>query len=349
MAGRKIRVIIVDDSLLIRRILREILSSDPMIEIVGEAGDPFEAREKIKELNPDVITLDIEMPKMNGIDFLERIMKLRPMPVVMISTLTQAGADITVRALEIGAVDTIGKPTTNQAAELDKIADTLIQKVKTAASSKPRLSASLSDTAAPTILAHKAKPTSQSPKKLIAIGASTGGVEAIRVVLSRLPVTTPPVIVTQHMPDNFIPSFASRMDTNCTVKVVLAQDGMPLEAGHAYIAAGGCHLGVKRKGDGYVCQFIAGDLISGHRPSVDAMFSSVASVAKSDALGVILTGMGADGARGMKQLRDAGGYTIGQNEASCVVYGMPKMAQQLGGVQEELPLTQISEAILRQC
>lgn len=347
MSGRKIRVVIVDDSLLIRRILREILSSDPAIEVVGEAGDPFEAREKIKELNPDVITLDIEMPKMNGIDFLEKIMKLRPMPVVMISTLTKAGADVTVRALEIGAVDTVAKPTSNQAAEMERIADILISKVKTAAASKPKLSASLSETEKPSLLAHKSRPA--SGKKVIAIGASTGGVEAIRVVLSLLPLNTPPIVVTQHMPDGFIPSFASRMDTNCTINVVLAQDGLPLQAGHAYVAAGGCHLGVRRKGDGYVCQLMAGDLISGHRPSVDAMFTSVAEVVGADALGVILTGMGADGARGMKQMLDAGAATIGQNEASCVVYGMPKMAKQLGGVQEEIALTHISEAILRQC
>jgi two-component system, chemotaxis family, protein-glutamate methylesterase/glutaminase len=347
MVSRKIRVVIVDDSLLIRRILREILSADPAIEVVGEAGDPYEAREKIKELNPDVITLDIEMPKMNGIDFLEKIMKLRPMPVVMISTLTQAGADITVRALEIGAVDTIGKPTSNQAAELDCIADVLIAKIKAAALSKPKLSSKY--TATETVSVLKYAPRIAGAKKLIAIGASTGGVEAIRVVLERLPLSTPPVLVTQHMPDSFIPSFAARMNTNCAIEVVLAQDDMPLQQGHAYVAAGGCHLGIKRRGDKYVCKMITGDLISGHRPSVDAMFTSVAEVAGSDAVGVILTGMGADGARGLKKMLDAGARTIGQNESSCVVYGMPKMAKQAGGVQEEHAITHIAERILSHC
>lgn len=345
--NRKIRVVIVDDSLLIRRILRELLTADPMIEVVGEAGDAFEAREKIKEVNPDVITLDVEMPKMSGIDFLERIMKLRPMPVVMISTLTKAGADITIRALELGAVDAIAKPTTNQAEELTRISETLIAKIKAAASSKPRLSARILESVPPPVLSHT--PKSSKGKKLIAIGASTGGVEAIRVVLSQLPESTPPIIVSQHMPDSFIPSFTSRMDQHCKINVLAAEEGLVLQKGHAYIAQGGAHLGIKRKGNEYACHLIQGDLVSGHRPSVDAMFTSVAEVAGVEALGVILTGMGADGARGMKLMRDKGAYTIGQNEASCVVYGMPKMAHKLGGVCEELPLSSISEAILSHC
>lgn len=346
--GRKIRIVIVDDSLLIRRILKEILSSDPELEVVGEAGDPFEAREKIKELNPDVITLDIEMPKMNGIEFLEKIMRLRPMPVVMISTLTQKGADISVRALEIGAVDTVPKPTANQAAEMDKMAQLIIGKVKAAARSKPQLSSRLTDSVAPSVITHKS--SAHSAQTIIAIGASTGGVEAIRSVISRFPKNAPPVLITQHMPDSFIPSFASRLNTNCAITVELAQEGLPLEMGHAYVAAGGCHLGVKKKGSGYVCTMIHGDLISGHRPSVDAMFESIAeNVDGAHVVAAILTGMGADGARGMKRLADCGAMTFGQNEASCVVYGMPKMAKQLGGIKEELPLTQISEGILRHC
>jgi two-component system chemotaxis response regulator CheB len=345
--GRKIRVVIVDDSMLIRRILKEILSSDAEIEVVGEAGDPFEAREKIKVLNPDVITLDIEMPKMNGIEFLERLMKLRPMPVVMISTLTQRGAEISVRALEIGAVDTVPKPTSNQAAELDKIADIIISKVKNAARSKPQLTSNLADSTPLAVLSHQK--TKESAKKVVAIGASTGGVEAIRAVISRFPLSVPPVLITQHMPDNFIASFAGRLDTNCAIKVLLAEDGMPLGSGKAYVAPGGCHLGVKRKGSDYVCHLIEGELVSGHRPSVDVMFDSVAENVGADAVGVILTGMGADGARGMKKMFDKGAYTIGQNEASCVVYGMPKTAKQLGGVSEESPLTQISEVVLRHC
>ncbi len=347
MLSRKIRVVIVDDSLLIRRILREILSTDPEIDVVGDAGDPYEAREKIKELNPDVITLDIEMPKMNGIEFLERLMKLRPMPVVMISTLTQRGADISVRALEIGAVDTVPKPMANQAAEMDKMADMIISKVKAAARSKPQLSSQLRGDAPLSVLLHQK--SKDSANRVIAIGASTGGVEAIRSVIARFPVSVPPVLITQHMPDNFLASFASRLDANCAIKVLLAEDGMPLGTGKAYVAPGGCHLGVKRKGSVYVCHLIEGDLVSGHRPSVDVMFDSVADNVGSDAIGVILTGMGADGARGMKKMHDKGAYTFGQNEASCVVYGMPKTAKQLGGIKEELPLTQISESVLRHC
>jgi len=327
-----IRVLVVDDSATIRTIITSILRRDPEIDVVGAASDPLEAREAIKALNPDVITLDVEMPKMTGLEFLEKIMRLRPMPVIMVSTLTQAGASISVQALEIGAVDCVGKP------DLEGLAE----KVKVAARAKVRPLSDARDVEAPV---RDYRPGS----KLLAIGSSTGGVEALMTVLRGFPKNCPPTVITQHMPPTFTASFAARLDRICEPTVTEAVDGAPLMAGHIYLAPGGAahlevHGGVQPR-----CRLREGPAVSGHRPSVDALFHSVCEAYGRRAVGVILTGMGRDGAAGLKALRDAGAATIGQDEASSVVYGMPKTAFDLGAVQRQLPLCRIGRAALDLC
>jgi two-component system, chemotaxis family, protein-glutamate methylesterase/glutaminase len=328
------RVLVVDDSPTIRGIICNVLSKDPQIEVVGTAGDPLEAREAIKALNPDVITLDVEMPKMNGIEFLEKIMRLRPMPVIMVSTLTQSGASISIEALELGAFDCVGKP------DFDGIAE----KVKAAARARVRPYGG-------TPVAPSRVPSTYRPSasKVLAIGASTGGVEALLAVLSEFPENCPATVITQHMPPTFTGSFAARLDRVCAPKVMEAVDGAPISAGHVYIAPGGStHLEV----DGGLqprCRLREGPLVSGHRPSVDVMFRSVCAAYGRRAVGVILTGMGKDGAEGLKELRLAGASTIGQDEATCVVYGMPKAALEAGAVQRQLPLRGIARAALDLC
>lgn len=331
-----VTVLIVDDSATMRALIAQQLRADPGIRVVGEAADPLEAREAIKALNPDVITLDIEMPNMNGLDFLERLMRLRPTPVVMVSTLTQRGAEATLEALELGAVDCVGKPVGASAGEFGS----LCEKVHVAARARVRDRAP-----------REAAPTSHAPytpgDRIIAIGASTGGVEAILTVLSQFPANCPPTVITQHMPATFTTSFAARMDRSCAPHVTEARPGAPLEVGHIYLAPGGpAHLRVAARGNGLVCALDESDLVSGHRPSVDVLFSSVAR-ATSQAVGVILTGMGRDGAEGLLRMREAGATTIGQDEASCIVYGMPRAAQEIGAVQRQLPLNQIGGALLR--
>ncbi len=340
----KIKVLIVDDSKLIRSIFSDILSSDPEIEVVGVAEDPFDARDKIKQLNPDVITLDIEMPKMDGINFLKRIMALRPMPVVMVSTLTKKGADVTIEALEIGAVDYMTKPSASDSNAIAGMKEELIRKVKTAARARVKQP---SDTAGMKKLAFAGKTNID----FIAIGASTGGVEAIRDVLMVMPISLPPVVITQHMPEHFTASFAARLDKICNLKVQEARNMQPLNSGNAYIAPGGLHMEVKKAPNniGYVCHLYDGELVSGHKPSVDALFSSVAKIANKNVLGVILTGMGKDGAKGLLEMRRAGSKTLGQDEKSCVVYGMPKAAKLLDAVEEELPLKDIPKRIVEIC
>jgi two-component system, chemotaxis family, protein-glutamate methylesterase/glutaminase len=329
---KPIRVLVVDDSPTIRNIIIATLSRDPGIEVVGSAGDPLEARAVIKELNPDVITLDVEMPKMNGIEFLEKIMRLRPMPVIMVSTLTQAGAAASITALELGAFDCVGKPAF----------DDLVDKVKAAARARVRPSG---ERASPVRRGGDYRPAN----KLIAIGSSTGGVEALLQVLSCFPENCPPTVITQHMPSSFTASFAARLDRTCAPKVTEAADGAPLLAGHVYLAPGGnAHLevmgGVQPR-----CRLREASPVSGHRPSVDVLFHSVAEAYGRRAAAVILTGMGRDGAQGMLAMRNAGAATIGQDEASCVVYGMPKSAFEIGAVERQLTLSAIGPAVLDLC
>jgi two-component system chemotaxis response regulator CheB len=333
---KPIRVIVVDDSATMRSLISASLRQDPQIEVVGMAGDPLEAREAIKALNPDVITLDIEMPNMNGLDFLEKIMRLRPMPVVMVSTLTQAGAEATLRALELGAVDCVAKPTSLVGAA-QGLSD-LPVRVRAAAAARVR----------PRAEAPKPQPVRDfTPSaRIVAIGSSTGGVEALLAVIAHYPANCPPTVITQHMPATFTKSFAARLDRATEAHVQEAFEDAPLEPGQVYLAPGGeAHLEVARAG-GLRCHLRHGDPINGHRPSVDALFSSVAVAAAGAAIGVILTGMGRDGARGLAAMRAVGARTIGQDEASSVVYGMPRMAFEAGGVERQVPLEAIGAAIL---
>lgn len=334
-----VRVLVVDDSPTMRGIITAILRADPEIEVVGGAGDPLEAREAIKRLNPDVVTLDVEMPKMSGIEFLEKIMRLRPMPVIMVSTLTSAGAELAIKALEIGAFDCVGKPMDGQFREAF---EGLPDKVKAAARARVRYRLA----AQPAPERHG----SYAPDgKIVAIGASTGGVEALFTVLSRFPANCPPTVITQHMPATFTGSFAARLDKTCAPSIAEAYEGAPLRPGHVYIAPGGeRHLEVTGTLNA-TCRLLDSGPVSGHRPSVDVLFQSVARVARSKAVGVILTGMGRDGATGLKAMRDAGAMTFGQDEASSVVYGMPKVAQELGAVQRQAPIDRIADLVLDSC
>jgi len=333
---KQVRVLVVDDSATMRALISARLRRDPEIDVVGGAGDPLEAREMIKALNPDVITLDVEMPRMNGIEFLERLMRLRPMPVIMVSTLTQEGAEATLQALELGAFDCVAKPA---ASEMAQAFGDLADKVKAAAHSRVR-----AGSRAP---AQERRPINfQSNGRVLAIGASTGGVEALISILSVLPENCPPTVITQHMPATFTASFAARLDRLCAPRVSEARDGDPLKPGRIYVAPGGArHLEI----GGGVCRLQESDLINGHRPSVDVLFHSVAAACGARAVGLILTGMGKDGARGLKAMRDAGASTFGQDEASCVVYGMPKAAFEAGAVQRQAALADLPKLVLEAC
>ena len=336
----KVRVLIVDDSPSMRAALNHILSSDPEIEVIGMAPEPHAARAMIKELNPDVVTLDIEMPGMDGLSFLEKIMRLRPMPVVMCSTLTARGAEATIEALRLGAVDCIQKPSGN-AAEMAQNAALLCRTVKGAARSSVRRS---TGGAGPALII---EPGSQR-EALIAVGASTGGVEALFSLLGALPAGAPPIMVVQHMPALVTGGFAARLDRECALTVVEARDGMPVEPSTVYIAPGGeRHMELAGGVKGRV-RLLSGDPVAGHRPAVDVLFRSVARLGPA-AVGAILTGMGADGAAGLKAMRDAGARTFGQNEATCVVYGMPRAARDMGAVEKELSLSAMPAAILAAC
>ncbi len=340
---KPVRVLIVDDSATIRRILTAVLGSDPGIEVVGSAPEPAVARQMIKELNPDVLTLDVEMPNMNGIEFLEKIMRLRPMPVVMVSTLTQRGAEITLAALERGAVDYFAKPTENVAALFQGGAAELTEKVKAAAHARVR------PRSAPVLGPDKAEAPFDPGDRIVAIGSSTGGVEALIQVLSQFPKNCPPTVITQHMPAHFTATFADRLSRLCQPCVTEARDGDVLSAGRVYVAPGGAaHLevtGLKT----LRCKLTAADLVNGHRPSVDMLFKSMAGTARSRGIGVLLTGMGRDGAAGLLAMRAAGAATVGQDEESSVVYGMPRAAMEIGAVQTQLPLEKIGPEILRLC
>jgi two-component system chemotaxis response regulator CheB len=348
-----IKVLIVDDSALMRAMLTEIIGAAPDLKVVGTAPDALTAREMIKALNPDVLTLDVEMPRMDGLDFLDRLMRLRPMPVVMVSALTERGSDTTLKALEIGAVDFVAKPRAENAMLLQSYADDIRDKIRAA------YSAQLKKPAAgwPTGGEFRAEPATIEPaggslsprllsEKLIAIGASTGGTEAIKDVLVGLPAGVPGIVMTQHMPESFTGSFARRLDSLCQVTVIEAQGGERIEPGHAYLAPGHSHLLVKRVGGHYVTELSKADPVNRHRPSVDVLFRSVAEQVGSNAIGIILTGMGKDGALGMLEMRKAGAWNIGQDEASCVVYGMPREAANNGAVEEVAALPDISSRVM---
>ncbi len=339
---KQVRVLIVDDSPSMRAALTRILSGDPEIEVVGAAPEPHTARDMIKELNPDVLTLDVEMPGMDGLSFLERIMRLRPMPVVMCSSLTAAGAEVSIEALRLGAVDCIAKPSGGPA-ELALGAEQLRATVKGAARSQARRGS-----VAPAAARPPAPSTAgQAPFRdvVIAIGASTGGVEALFNVLGELPTDCPPVLVVQHMPAAFTASFAARLDRGCAVRVVEATDGAQLQRGTVYIAPGGLqHMVLDGRTNGRI-KLVAADPVNGHRPSVDMLFDSVARLGKS-AVGAILTGMGTDGANGMLAMREAGARTFGQSREDCVVWGMPRAALLAGAVETETSLSAMAGAIL---
>jgi two-component system chemotaxis response regulator CheB len=346
----KIRVLTVDDSALMRQVLATLLSKDPEIEVIGSAPDPYIAREKIKALNPDVITLDVEMPKMDGLTFLEKLMRGHPMPVVMVSSLTEAGCQTTLRALELGAVDFIAKPKIDLREGMEEIAQDLIEKVKAAAQAKVRgkgvggRGEAESIASRPALLASSAM--IKTTDMIIAIGASTGGTEAVKDVLITLPPNTPPILITQHMPERFTKTWADRMNTLCRISVKEAEDGDSLLPGHALVAPGSYHMTLVRSGARYSVRINQEPPVNRHRPSVDVMFDSVAQYAGANTIGVILTGMGGDGAKGMLAMKQAGAYTIAQDEASCVVFGMPKEAIKLGGVDKVLPLAEIPAAIV---
>ncbi len=351
---KKIRVVVVDDSALVRGLLTEIINRQKDMECVGTANDPLIAREMIRELDPDVITLDIEMPKMDGLDFLGRLMRLRPMPVVMISTLTERGADVTMRALELGAVDFVSKPRIGLTDGINELSGQIVEKIRVAASAHIRRSAiqplnKAQDASAQLVPNRKAENVSisrVSTEKLICIGASTGGTEAIKEILTRFPADSPGVVITQHMPAGFTSSFAARLNSLCQITVLEAVNGVRILPGHAYIAPGGKHLRLDRSGANYICVVEDGELVNRHKPSVEVLFKSVAKVVGKNAFGIMLTGMGNDGAKAMKEMKDAGSYNYVQDEASSIVFGMPREAIQCGAADEVLPLTEIANALL---
>lgn len=343
---RKTSVLIVDDSALMRQMLTKILNDDPEVNVVGAAADPLQARKMIKELEPQVLTLDIEMPRMDGLSFLEKVMTLRPMPVVMVSSLTERGADATMRALELGAVDFVAKPGSGLRDAFDRLGGEIVDKVKSAARARVSARRSRADHGTPGIVTSQCYDTTET---VIAIGASTGGVSALQQVIARLPADSPGILVTQHMPPEYTARFASRLDRNCAVSVREATDRTRVLPGHVYIAPGDRHLELARSGAHYICRLHAGPPVSGHRPSVDVLFGSVAEHAGRSAVGVILTGMGADGAEGLLAMRKRGARTLGESESTCIVYGMPRAASELGAVMKEAPIERMAEEIVRAC
>jgi two-component system chemotaxis response regulator CheB len=329
-----VRVLVVDDSPTMREVITQTLIADPQIEVVGHAGDPNEARAAIKLLHPDVITLDIEMPNMDGLEFLEKIMRLRPTPVVMVSTLTQAGAQVNLRALEIGAFDCVAKPSSYDKNSFEQLAE----KVKAAAGSRRH--------APRRVAAAPAAASGFAPDgRIVAIGSSTGGVEALIEILRKFPANCPPTVISQHMPATFTRSFAERLNKLCAPTVTEAADGAAIATGQVLLAPGSAHLEITGATQPRV-RLSDAERVNGHRPSVDVMFQSVRKAFNDRVVGVILTGLGRDGAEGLLALRQAGAETIGQDEASCVVYGMPKAAYELGAVQRQLPLEKIGDRIL---
>jgi two-component system chemotaxis response regulator CheB len=347
-AGRKIRVLVVDDSALVRSLLTQIVNDQPDMEVVGAAPDPLVAREMIKQKNPDVLTLDVEMPRMDGLDFLERLMRLRPMPVVMVSTLTERGSEVTLKALELGAVDFVSKPKVGISSGLQEYADEIAGKIRAARGARVRR---VLPTPAPALSADAVLPTLQSristTEKVIIVGASTGGTEAIKVFLTQMPPDCPGILIAQHMPEAFTRPFAERLNGLCRISVAEAVQGERVLPGHAYVAPGHSHLLLARSGANYVVELSQAPPVNRHRPSVDVLFRSAANCAGRNAIGVILTGMGKDGAAGLLEMKQAGATNFAQDEASCVVFGMPKEAIAVGAVDEAVPLQEMARRVLQ--
>lgn len=343
MANR-LKVLIVDDSALMRQLLTQIISSDPELEVVGTAGDPYVARDKIKALNPDVLTLDIEMPRMDGLTFLEKLMRGHPMPVVMISSLTGKGADTTLRALGLGAIDYVSKPALDVSSGTIEHADEIVAKVKLAARAKIRRGI---PPVAPTKEPSGHTFRFSATHKIVAIGASTGGTEALKEILSPLPADFPGIVLVQHMPETFTRQFAARLDSLCKIRVTEARDGDRILPGHALLAPGGHQMAVVVRGMEYSVHVYRGERVNRHLPSVDVLFSSCARSMGKNAIGVLLTGMGADGAKGMLEMKQASAFTIAQDESTSVVFGMPREAILLEAVDQVLPLNQIPGVLLQ--
>ena len=348
---RKIRVVVVDDSALVRSLLSEIINRQVDMECVGAANDPLIAREMIRELNPDVITLDVEMPRMDGIDFLARLMRLRPMPVVMISTLTDRGAEVTLRALELGATDFVAKPRLGLANGLTELSEQIVEKIRVASVAKIRR---IQGASVPLELLGSGSISPVSPnllgrastEKIVFIGASTGGTEAIKEILVRMPADSPAIAITQHMPPGFTTSFAARLNGLSQITVKEAENGERIIPGHAYIAPGGTQFSISRNGANYVAVVEDGELVNRHKPSVEVLFRSAAAVVGPNAFGIMLTGMGGDGALAMRLMKDSGSYNYVQDENSCIVFGMPREAIAHGAASEVLPLDEIAGALL---
>jgi two-component system chemotaxis response regulator CheB len=344
---QKTRVLVVDDSALMRGLLSQMISSAPDLEVVGAAPDAPTARDMIKTLNPDVLTLDVQMPKMDGLEFLERLMRLRPMPVVMVSSFTEAGSDTTLKALELGAIDFIGKPRSDGGRSMEAYAEELVEKIRAAKGARLRrpMTAPVPTNTAKPAVAPRAGGGAASGK-IIFLGASTGGTEAIKDFLMGIPADCPPILIVQHMPESFTASFARRLDGLCAPRVIEAQGNEKVEPGTVYIAPGHSHMMIKRATTGYVIELAATPPVNRHRPSVDVLFDSAAALVGKKSVGVILTGMGKDGAQGLLRMRQSGARTFGQDEGSCVVYGMPREAYLIGGVEEQYSLEEISRKVL---
>lgn len=347
---KKISVIVVDDSALIRKLLSELLNQDPDIEVVATAADPYQAREKIKQYNPDVLTLDVEMPKMDGVTFLRNLMRLRPMPVVMVSSLTEKGAQVTLEALELGAFDFVEKPKLDVSNTLADYATEISNKVKAATQvplsmlTNRGMPNAYQKLTADAVIAQQQTPATKlkTTEKIIAIGASTGGTEAIKDVLCTLPIHSPGIVVTQHIPASFSAAFAQRVDKHAAINVKQAEDGEQILFGHAYIAPGDKHLLVERSGTRYYCRLNDGPPVSRHKPSVDVLFRSVAQNVGPNAIGVLLTGMGDDGAQGLLEMKQAGASNLVQDDKTSVVWGMPAAALKLGATEKTVPLQKIA-------
>ncbi|MCE1239317.1 MAG: chemotaxis response regulator protein-glutamate methylesterase [Azonexaceae bacterium] len=350
----KTRVLVVDDSALMRSLLTEMINNTPDLTVVASAPDAPTAREMIKLHNPDVLTLDVQMPKMDGLAFLERLMRLRPMPVVMVSAFTGAASETTLKALELGAIDFIGKPRLDPAHSMEQYAEELAEKIRAARGARlratPTRPAAVSAPVSPAVSQPHSSRIGTSGMttsgKIIFLGASTGGTEAIKEFLQGIPADCPPILIVQHMPESFTASFARRLDTLCQPRVLEAQGNEKVESGTVYIAPGHSHLAIRRAASGYVTELSAAPPVNRHRPSVDVLFDSAAQLVGRQAIGVLLTGMGKDGAQGLLRMRQAGARTFGQDEASCVVYGMPREAFLIGAVEEQYPLDEMARRVL---